>query len=214
MLNPILELDSSDVKAMLRKLRSIQPDLVKEFRREVNAIAKPIAMEIKRRIPSSPPMRGMGSVIRSESGTYSINEGRLRWDGQGQRGIISNGKVKKAKPNSTTISSAIKPTGRSLTTPLVRIILNSAAVSMADMAGRKSQGGGRSLSREYTYRLRNGEVVRRRHRVTTQGRQMIANLGGKASRYGWAGLENRLGAVEREIDKVLTKYYTIANRGL
>lgn len=213
MLNPILELNSSDVRAMLRKLRNIEPDLVKEFRREIKQIAKPVNDQIKQNIPSTAPMSGMKRVV-ARDGNYYINEGRLIWDGNGIRGVSDKGKVKQAKPKSTTISQAIKPSGKSLTTPLAKIILNSAAVSMADMAGRAGGNSSRGVSREYLYRKRNGEIVKRRHRVTSQGRQMIANLSGQASRYGWPALENKIDAVAREIDKVLQKYYRIANRGL
>lgn len=213
MAKSIIELNSGDVRAMVRKLREIEPDLVKQFRREVKAIAKPVQDQIKQNIPKTAPMSGMGHVI-ARRGNYYINEGRLMWAGNGQRGISASGKVKNAKPDSLTLNQAIKPSGRSLTTPIAKIILNSAPVSMADMAGRAGGNTSRGISREYTYRKRNGEIVKRRHRVTTQGRQMIANLAGAASRYGWSALENKLGAVEREIDKVLEKYYRIANRGL
>lgn len=215
MLNPIIQLDSQDVKLMLRKLKNIEPDLVKQFRGEVRAIARPVDQEIKRNIPDRPPMSGMGRVIRdSRTGNYYINEGRLSWQGNGVRGIESGGKIKNKSPKSTTISNAIKPSGRSMTTSIAKIILNNPAVSMADMAGRAGGNTSRGISREYVYRKRNGEIVRRRHRVTNQGQYMIRNLSGLASRYGWAALEDKIDTVAREIEKVLEKYYRIANRGL
>lgn len=177
---------SADVRALNRALREIEPGLVREMRKEIKSIAKPVEQQIKKNIPSQPPLSGMG-----------IGNGRLRWLGD-------------VKPQKTSVSGALKASGRSLTGPLVRIILMSPAVSMADMAGRVNKS--RPISREYEYRKRDGSVVRRRHRVTTQGQHMIRNLGGKPSRYGWSALESRIDAVEREIDKVLTKYYRIANR--
>lgn len=188
MLKPTWQLDSKDIREMNKLLRNIEPGLVKEMRKEIRSIAKPINQQIKSNIPSAPPMRGMG-----------LGTGRLRWFGD-------------KKPDSTTISNRIKASGRSLTTPLVAIVLNSAAVSMADMAGRVNKT--RPISREYTVRLRNGELQKRRHRVTSQGEQMIRNLGGRASRYGWPALENKIDLVEREIDQVIEKYYRIANRGV
>jgi hypothetical protein len=172
---------------MNRALRQIEPGLVKEMRREIRAIAKPIDTQIKQNIPAQAPMRGMAR-----------GNGRLRWFGD-------------KKPTSTSILNRIRASGRSLTTALVAIQLNSPAVSMADMAGRANKS--RARSREYTYRKRNGELVKRSHNVTTQGRQMISNLNGRASRYGWAALEGKIGEVAREIDKVIEKYYRIANRG-
>lgn len=212
MLNPVIRLDSADVRAMVKKLRNIEPDLVKQFRAEIKQIAKPIDQQIQQNIPSTAPMSGMKRVV-ARAGNYYINEGRLTWDGNGIRGISDKGKLKQVKPRSTTISQAMKPNKRTLTTPLVKVIINSPAVSMADMAGRAGGNTSRGVSREYLYRKRNGEIVKRRHRVTSQGRQMIANLGGRASRYGWPALENKIDAVAREIGQVLEKYYRIANRG-
>ena len=178
---------SDDVRALNRALREIEPGLLREMRKEIKAIAKPVEAQMKVNIPAQAPMRGM-----------AIGNGRLRWFGD-------------VKPNKTSISNSLKAGGRSLTAPLVRIIMLSPAASMADMAGRVNKS--RTISREYNYRLRDGSIVKRRHRVTTQGQQMIRNLGAKASRFGWPALENRMKEVEREIDKVLEKYYRIANRG-
>jgi hypothetical protein len=183
--NPIIS--SNDVRALNRGLREIEPGLVREMRKEIRQIAKPVNDQIKKNIPAQAPMSGM-----------SIGSGRLRWLGD-------------KKPQSTTISNALKASGRSLTGSLVRIIVNSPAASMADMAGRVNRS--RPISREYNYRLRDGSIIKRRHRVTTQGQQMIRNLGARASRFAWPALENRLDEVTREIDKVLEKYYRIANRG-
>jgi len=191
-------ISSNEIRALNRALREIEPSLLREMQKEIRGIAKPINEQIKRNIPAQPPMGGMGNpAINRRLGYISENSGRLAWNA---------GK----KANSTTVSSALKASGRSLTGSLARIVLNSPATSMADMAGRVNRSSSRS--REYTVRLRDGSIVRRRHRVTTQGQQMIANLRGKASRYGWAALENKLGDVTREIDKVIEKYYRIANR--
>ena len=187
MLKSVFELNSKDIRDMNRALREIEPGLLREMRKEIREIAKPINIQIRKNIPSQAPMSGMAR-----------GNGRLRWFGD-------------KKPDSTTISNRLKASGRSLTTPLVAIQLNSAATSMADMAGRVNNS--RPMSREYVVRLRNGEIQKRRHRVTSQGQTMIRNLGSKASRYGWPALENKMAEVEREIDKVIEKYYRIANRG-
>ena len=183
----IANLNTRDIREMNRTLRNLEGDLLKEMRSEIRSIAKPIDNQIKQNIPAQAPMRGMAK-----------GNGRLRWLGD-------------KKPQSTSILNRVKASGRSLTTSLVAIQLNSPAVSMADMAGRVNKS--RQVSREYTIRLRNGDIVKRRHRVTTQGKQMIANLGGKASRYGWPAIESQLDAVSRQIDKVIENYYRIANRG-
>jgi hypothetical protein len=204
-------LTMSDIKQLQRDLKAIEPELLRDMKREIKAIAKPIQQEMKSKIPNRPPMSGMGGVVKYKNSSYAINEGRLRWDGQGLN--PSAGKLsKKYKQDQTSISQAGRSSGRSLNTALVKIIMQSAAASMVDMAGRV--GNGRPQSREYVIRLRNGELQKRRHKVTTQGQQFLSNLSGSASRFGWPALENKMGAVEREIDKVIEKYYRRVNRGI
>ena len=210
MLKPTWQLDSKDIRAMNKTLRNMEGNLLNVMRGEIRKIAKPIITQIKANIPQQAPMSGMNRIVfYKKTGRTAINEGRLRYDGKGTNPTVS--KVKKAAPQSITLSQAVKATGRSLTTPLVRIIVNSAAVSMVDMAGRVNKG--RPTSREYVIRLRNGELQKRRHRVTTQGQQFVSNLAGRASRYAWPALEDQMDSVERQIEQVIEKYYRIANRG-
>jgi hypothetical protein len=218
MLRPLLELNSADVKLMLKRLKDIEPDAVKLYKREIRTIAKPVADEIQRKIPAQPPLSGMGFTVRRtnpQTGniSYYINEGRLNWQGTGKHGQSLKGKAK--GPKSVSISSAVRPSGRSLTTPIAKIILQSPAVSMADMAGRKGNGRMAGVSRSYSYRLKDGTVVTRRHRLAGQGQKMIEELRSKyggASRFGWPALEKRVDAVALEIDKVLQKYFDKAFR--
>lgn len=213
MLNAVIELNSSDVKAMLKRLKDTEPDALKEYRREIKKIAKPVADKIRENIPNHPPLSGMGYAISRTSQltgqqSYVINNGRLNWQGTGNyeqpvKGLSQG-------PKSLTISSAIKPSGRSLTTPIAKVIIMSPAVAMTDMAGAASRGKTGSRSREYIYRKRNGELVKRRHRVNGQGINMIRVLNqrfGAASRFGWAGLESRIDEAAKEIDLVLQKYF-------
>jgi hypothetical protein len=206
----VATLDVGDVKAMLKRLKDIEPGLVKEYRREIKSIAQPVAKQMKTNIPNQPPLSGMGYVIRrtskaTGSTSYAINEGRLQWQGKGR----TDGKGKNFAPDALQISSAIKPSGRSATTPIAKIIMRSAAASMADMAGRKASGKFGTQSREYTYRKRNGELVKRRHRVNGQGANMIRVLQARnssASRFGWPALEKQIDVVGRQIDQILQKY--------
>lgn len=218
MLKAVLDLNSADVKLMLKKLRDIEPDAVKEYKKEIRTIAKPVADEIQRRIPSNPPLSGMGFTVRRTNPitgnvSYYTNEGRLNWQGTGKFGESLKSKAK--GPKSLTISSAIKGSGRSLTTPIAKVIINSPAVSMADMAGRKGNGRTGARSRAYSYRLKDGTVITRRHAVNGQGRAMIEELRsryGRASRFGWPALEKRVDDVALQIDKVLQKYFDKAFR--
>lgn len=209
MLRPILEVNSADVKALLKKLDQIEEKGAAKFRAKLKKIAEPIVKEIKQRIPEQPPLSGMGYMITRESrvtGRVStvINRGRLNW--LTQNTYDPPGRGMKKGPGAVGFSSAIKPSGKSLTTPIAKIILNSPALAMTDMAGRASSGKSGARSREYTYRKRNGEIVRRRHTVNGQGRNMIQVLNqrfGRASRFGWAGLEKQIDDASKEIDKLL-----------
>jgi hypothetical protein len=197
------KMDANDIRNLQRDLRETEPSLLREFRRELKAIAKPVNQQIKANIPSVEPLSGMSAIN---------NQGRLRWASPGSRGA-TGGRVKSAGVNSTTVSSSLKSGARSLTASLLSIRINNPSVAMADMAGRNGGGGKRGMSREYTYRKRNGDIVKRKHRVTTQGQIMIQKLGGRASRYGWSALEARFDDVQREVNKVIEKYYKITNRG-
>jgi hypothetical protein len=100
---------------LLKALKSIDPELRKQFVRRVKEIGKPVNEAIKSNLPTASPLIGMN------------NSGRLGW-GVGQ------------SPTSTTL--AFKSTGSKTAevTPLLSVKVNSAASSVVDMAGRRSSG--------------------------------------------------------------------------
>jgi hypothetical protein len=210
MIKPVYELSSKDIKEMLKKLDTLEKGLSRKFRDRVRDIAKPIDDEIKRLIPDQPPMSGFGYVIKRESRrtgatSYSINEGRLNWLGNGKH--AGGSKVK--GPNSTRITTGIRESRFSLTTSIAKIILDSSAVSLADMAGRGPGGRNGKKTRAYPYRKRNGEIVARQHTINGQGTNMINVLKqryGNASRFGWRALEGKIDQVTRDIDKIIQEY--------
>jgi len=208
------KMDANDIRNLQRELKDTEPNLLNEFRRELKKIAKPVNQQIKANINSQEEIRGMQKIVLSKKNvTVSNNEGRLRWGRQGTRGLITAKAGKSSQADGTSISSSLKSGSRSLTATLLSIRINNPGVAMADMAGRNGPGGRRGMSREYTYRKRNGDIVKRRHKVTTQGAELIAKLGGKPSRYGWSALEARFDDVQREVNKVIETYYKKTNRG-
>jgi len=104
---------------LLKALKSIDPELRKQFVRRVKEIGKPVNEAIRSNLPTVAPLSGMN------------NAGRLGW-GVGQ------------SPTSTTL--AFKSTGSKTAevTPLLSVKVNSASTAMADMAGRRSSGNTRS----------------------------------------------------------------------
>jgi hypothetical protein len=210
-IKPIYELSSADIKAMIKKLDTMEGDLARKFRQRVRDIAKPIEAEIKRLIPNEPPLSGMGYVIKREnqisgSISYSTNEGRLNWQGTGKH---AGGSGKNKGPKATSIRTGIRESRFSLTTSIAKIILESPAVSMADMAGRGPGGRNGKRTNAYPYRKRNGEIIMRRHMINGQGTNLINKLReryGSASRFGWRALEGKIDETAREIDKIIQEY--------
>jgi hypothetical protein len=117
---------------MLRSLRAIDPELRKQLVRRIKEIGKPVESAIKSAIPEIAPLSGM------------VNKGRLGW-----------GVGKPAK--STTLSLKSSGSKVSSVTPLLRVIVNSPATVMADMAGRRAEGNtpaGRQMIRQLNIRKR------------------------------------------------------------
>lgn len=189
------------IRELQRKLREIEPSLRTEFMREVKAIGKKPQEAIQKAIPTEAPLSG-------------LNKGRIKW------GEAKTGKGAK----STTIRFRTKAGGKSLTTTLLSIRVNSAATSIADMAGRS----GRSVGKGYRSSgyskpiIRNykdgGQSVEFRRRATTKnGESFIRNLnsalGNKASRMAWKAVEKDLPRISNEVQFVVNKWAIRASRG-
>jgi hypothetical protein len=56
--------------------------------------------------------------------------------------------------------------------------------------------------------------TRRRHSVTTQGKNMIAALGGRPSRYIWAEAEGQLPMIQQSVLSGVEEYMAKVNRNL
>jgi hypothetical protein len=138
-------------------------------------------------------------------------------------GVTSWGHGSKA-PDSTTIRQKAKSGGRSLTTSLVAIRLNSAAASIVDMAGRSGayvgQGKRRSGTTPVVRRTADGSLIAYARRTPAEaGRKFIQNLNAAAgilkrgaSRIAWPSVEKDLPNYEKRIDGVIESYYRSANR--
>jgi hypothetical protein len=121
------------------------------------------------------------------------------------------------------------------TSSLVRLSVESpkdaAGLEIADMAGRKTQGGGVQLPYEYKGIGRKGgsgrqsptrsrSVTRRgnsapfSYRINGQGRAMIQNLGKSASRYVYPPMTIAIFGVRDEMMKVLDEYVGRINQKL
>jgi hypothetical protein len=194
------------VKETLRLLDAVQPDSIKELRKDVRRIAEPAVTAIRSNLPVTAPLSGMSHY------------GRTRYAGA---------KVK--------AELQLRDSKVSNTSSLVRLSVQSpgdaAGLEIADMAGRKSQGGGVQLPYEYKGIGRRGgsgrqaptrsrSVVRRgnaapfSYRINGQGQAMIRNLKGQASRYVYPPLTIAILGVRDEMMKTLDSYVAKINQKL
>lgn len=189
------------IRELQRKLREIEPSLRTEFMREIKAIGKKPQEAIQKAIPLEAPLSGM-------------NKGRIKW------GEAKTGKGAK----STTIRFRTKAGGKSLTTTLLSIRVNSAATSIADMAGRsgrsvgkgyRSSGYSKPIIRNYKDGAQSVEF--RRRATAKNGESFIRNLnsalGNKASRMAWKAVEKDLPRISNEVQFVVNKWAIKASRG-
>lgn len=192
-----------DIRALQKKLKEIEPDLRKQFMREVKAIGKEPQKAIRDAIPATSPLSGM-----TKPGAT------LQW-GKVTKGAKSGG------AKSTTIRFRTQAGGRSLTTTLLGIRVNSAATSVADYAGRsgryvgkgyKASGYSKPIRRTYSD---GGQSVEFRRRASSAGgeafiRNLNNKLGNNPSRMAWKAVEKSIPqtsrAVQFVIDKWLIKY--------
>ena len=189
-----------DIRILQRNLRQIEPELRREFVREIKAVGKQAQTPIKQALQSVTPLSGMRHT------------GKTGW-GIGKR------------IDSTTVRFRTAAGGKSLTTSLVSVRINSPIMNIFDMAGRSGRSVGRGyrgsgMTRQFVKRRRDGSTYLTRRATSTEaGKKFIANLNAaqgvvkrSASRIAWPAVERDLPNFERRIDKIIVDYYRIANR--
>ncbi len=122
MLKPTATITARDLKEALKRVKDTEPNLRKQFVKDIRGIAKEAESPIKQAIRGVTPLSGM-----------RFNYGATGW------GV-------KFAPDATQIRVNAKTGGRSLTTSLVSIKLKSAAASIVDMAGRSDKNIGRAIN--------------------------------------------------------------------
>lgn len=193
-----------DIRNLQKKLKEIEPKLRTEFMREVKTIGKTPEKAIKAAIDNDSPLSGMRKPGAS-----------LQW-----------GKTKKGSggAKSTTIRFRTQAGGKSLTTTLLGIRINSAATSVADMAGRsrryigagyKSSGMSKPIRRTYADGSQSVEFQRRATRRS--GEAFINNLNYKLSnrpsRMAWKAVEKDLPQISKTIQFVVDKWAIRYSKG-
>ena len=191
--------DITDIRVAERMLKDLDEDYLKEFRKDVKDIAKPVQRRIKAGITytkMNPPIRGMKQV----------HFGRVAW------GTNWAGDGPKPKPaKSALIQRVPERARRKGTRSIVRVVVGSPGTVLADMAGSGNMKASRrgQLTREYDYMYADGPG-KRRHRITTQGIAFVdalnARYGRDSSRFVWPAAEKAYPEVRNKIDNLITNY--------
>lgn len=199
-----------DIRDLQKKLKGIEPSLRTQFVRDIKQIGKEPNKAIKDAIPSTAPLSGLDPNGRGRNA-------KIQW-GQVSKGGKSGG------AKSTTIRFRTQAGGKSLTTTLLGIRVNSPASSIADMAGRsgKSIGAGYKNSgyskpMRRTYADGSQSLVFRRRATSDQGEAFVRNLnsriGNRPSRMAWKAVESSLPKLSKDVQFVIDKWSIIASRG-
>lgn len=185
-----------DVKGLIKDLNTLEPDLKKQMVREAKDIAKPIAYNIKSVIPTTAPLSGMS--LKNNPG------GRLAWGGS------TTAKGNRIPANQVSVRFR---SGRSRTraiTPLLSIWVTSPMTAIADIAGKGSMRKAKKVTSEYAYK---GKT--RTHRVTSQGRIMVARLRERNQNdFVYLAVGDSIDDAEVQVKLVLNKYAKKVNRKL
>jgi hypothetical protein len=147
-----LKVYASDYKAVIKQLNQIDPQHVRQLKKDYRTIAGKAQDSVKNELKDfdrGGPASGMRHGGRTGWGT---NYGRTG-------GAISG--VKRYPFNSVLIDSFARP--KRGQTGIARLRVRSAATVIADLAQKYS---GRSLTRTYKIRLFGGPEVQRQHRLT------------------------------------------------
>ena len=206
MIAPIQTIRVQGIKETLQLLDAVQPDAIKELRKDIIQIAQPAVSAIKSNLPTTSPLSGMNHYGRTRFAGAKVNAQLLLG-----RAIYSD------------------------TIPLVRLQVvspgDAVGLEIADMAGRKTMAHGPALTYEYKGRGRVGgsgrqrptrsrKVVRRgntaefSYRITGQGKGMTDNLGGIPSRYIYPALAGKVDNIAADMLKTLEKYSSRINQKL
>jgi len=190
-----------DIRKLKRNLEELQPGLRAEFVREIKKIGKAAESPIKSALRQVRPLSGM-------TGHY----GATSWE---------NGSK---APDSTTVRFRTQAGGKSLTTSLVSVRINSAAANIMDMAGRSGrsigQGKRRSGTTPVVRRTASGDLIAYARRTPYEaGRKFVSLLNSavgivkrSASRIAWPAVEKDLPNFENQIDDIVQQFYRKVQR--
>jgi hypothetical protein len=75
------KLNADDVRRALKALKEIDPQIVKDLRKELRTRLSPIAQQVAQAVPNEPPLSGLGSQWSRVKGKVSLTPGRSKKTG-------------------------------------------------------------------------------------------------------------------------------------
>ena len=175
-----------DVRELQKRMKAIEPGLRTQFVRNLKNIGRPLETKIKAGIGTIEPLSGMRE-----------DKGRLGW-GVG------------VAPDKTILQYRTSMGGKSLTTSLLRVKVQSPGTVLVDMAGRSGRFVGKGRRNDNAK-----PSLRRRNANPNKGYTFIASLNEKnsatASRRIWPSAESSLPAIRREVEVVLANAFRYFN---
>jgi len=187
-------LSVTDIRALQKRLKEIEPTLRTQLVRDAKAVAVEPIKQIKTAIGKVTPNSGM---LRPGA--------RLNWN----NAIDAKGRSHNAldvKPQFRTSMS-----GRSDTTSLVRIKVGNPAVSLADMGGRSGRYANKGYQESGYTRPYKWKGTTRSHKLNGQFRGVEEKVGNSPSRFIWPAAESSIPAAREAIEKILRDAYARIN---
>lgn len=189
----------SDYKRLVRELNKLEPELVKEMRKDIRDVAEIVRSGVRAAIPSRAPIRGMVRKLSHVGKTWNTGS-RAR-----TVKIVVRSPKREARKNQA----------------IAQLVITSPATIIADMAARSGGNDGK-MTDWYVYprsettseNYRPGE---RRHKINGQGAALLKALkkvGPEASRMVYPGAEKKLDAAAAKLADVIGEAAEKAERKL
>ena len=178
------------VQETVKILMDVEPELLKQTRKDIRQIAKPVADAIEQYIPNQPPLRGMS------------HNGRTAWKPSNVQVTIKTSFSNKTFTREQAIAS-IHAGGKKGTD-------GAAGLQIADMAGRRGKIRRSGKTRPFT---RNGasDIT---YRLNGQGAGLIDWLNSKwsrSSRFVWRAAEVQIPNIQAGIMESVVKLSEATN---
>lgn len=178
------------VQETVKILQQIEPELLKQTRKDIREIAQPLVSAIEQYIPNQPPLRGMA------------HNGRTAWKPSNVKITVKTSFANKTFTREQSIAS-VQVGGKKGTD-------GTAGLQIADMAGRRNKVRRSGRTRAFT-RNGNSDVS---YRLNGQGAGLIDYLNSnwsRASRFVWRAAETQIATVQAGVSKSIDKLSEATN---